>query len=126
MVAEHQILKQEHDLGPLSPSKVEVCKQLKERLGGNTSRSTAGPNMKLWDVKVELLPVNSSVTHADDASKPYFIGVLIYSYSSPHYLLELDYGAFYIMPSGSSDDTVWTITGSVDGELSDLCNRQVC
>ena len=72
VVAEHQILEQVDALAPLTPSKVEVCKQLKERLGGSTSRSTTGPNMKLWDVKVELLPLDSSVTHSDCASKPYF------------------------------------------------------
>ncbi len=124
-VAEHQIIEHADALAPLTPSQVEVQKQLKERLAGSTSPSTGGPNMKLWDVKVELLPLDSSGPHSEFASEPYFVGVLIYSYSSPHYLLELDYGAFYITPPGSRDDAIWNIAGSVDGEPSDLCNQQV-
>ena len=125
VVAEDQIMEHADALAPLTQSQVEVCKQLKQRLAGSTSPSTTGPNIKLRDVKVELLPLGSFEPRATAACRPYFVGVLIYTCSSPHYLLELDYGAFYIAPSGSREGMVWNIAGSVDGERNDLCNRQV-
>ena len=126
LVAEQQIMKQADALEPLTPSQVDVRKLLKERWAGRSCPCTSGPNTKLWEVKVELLPLGSAETQSTCLAKPYFVGVLIYSYTSPNYLLELDYGAFSITPSGSCDDILWKITGSVDGHgASELRNRQV-
>lgn len=128
IVAEHYIMSQADSVGRLTPSQVEARKQRNERLGaGSSTIETTELNMKLYDVKVELSPLEPSQMQTDCAGdKPYLVGVLVYSYSAPHYLLELDYGGFCIAPSGSRDDTTWNVTGSVDGESSDLLHRQVC
>lgn len=138
LVAEQRIAEQAGALEPLTQLQADARKRLKERWAGRSCPCTSGPNTKLWDVKVELLPCGqSSETQAGCLAKPYFVGVLIYSYAPPNYLLELDCGAFAIAPSGSCDGVLWSITGSVDGreasdldrdlsiEASDLRDRQV-
>eukprot|EP01052_Picozoa_sp_SAG31_P025816 SAG31_NODE_2289_length_6000_cov_3.020336_3_plen_384_part_00 len=126
ILAEQKIMNQAAALKPLAVWQAEARRRLKERLSVRNSSCGTTPNVKLWDVKVEVLDVDSSLMHADSSSKPYFVGVLVHCYCPPQYLLELDHGPFCIAPSGSRDDVVWNVTGSFNGEMSSMLGCQVC
>ena len=79
-------------LEPLTPSQVDAQRQLKEIYADTDTVSAAGsgqpPNVKLWDVKVQV--------HAEPEPEPeakrYFVGTMVYCHDSPYHLLELDSG----------------------------------
>jgi len=95
LVAEDKMMQQGGaavGLEPLTPSQVDAQRQLKEIYADTDTVSAAGsgqpPNVKLWDVKVQV--------HAEPEPEPeakrYFVGTMVYCHDSPYHLLELDSG----------------------------------